>query len=63
MHFCLSGNLQKTTDIVIDDFIPVEKGRKYFLKEVQETDGIWMNLIVKAWAKILGSYEMLDKMN
>lgn len=51
------------TDIVIDDFIPVEKGQKYFLKEVQETDGIWMNLIVKAWAKILGSYEMLDKMN
>lgn len=63
MHFCLGGNLQKTTDIVIDDYIPINSNKEYLFEKPGSGDGIWMILVQKAWAKVLGGYDMLDKMN
>ena len=47
-------------EIVIDDRLPVRKGRAIYLRSSSELE-FWPALLEKAYAKAKGSYELLNR--
>lgn len=56
--FCLNG--KKNKEVVIDSFIPIDNFGRYLWDEPKKGGGIWMVLLVKALAKVVGSYKNLS---
>lgn len=59
--FCLNG--KENTEVVIDSFIPIDNFGRYLFDQPKKGGGIWMILMVKALAKIVGSYQNLRSLS
>lgn len=55
LYFALDGNIKERTEIVIDDFIPLDRKLEYLYGK-PDKPFVWMMLIEKALAKIVKSY-------
>jgi calpain-15 len=53
-----NGKLQKWEVVVVDDFVPTKGGKPIFTKS--KGAEMWVLLLEKAFAKLVGDYEKLE---